>query len=139
MARGDCRCRVPIAEFGIAAMTTRDSADWLKANGVTDMEPDYLGRPSISIDDAYKLRAKAIEAEKEAERRHEIRLAIGVANKERQAIYNKAMTAETLGHGRPPEGAMSRSLKLVAAYERTLPREVRAGLDGISTMYEMTF
>lgn len=140
MARGsECRCTVPLAEYGFTWSNNVDREAWVKLNGVTIVD-DYLGRPAVSLDDAYKLRARQIEAEKEAERQYQVRLATVAANKERQEIFNEAMRAETKGRGMPPEGAVARCLKVVAAHERTLPREVRVGLDALSvSMMEMTF
>jgi hypothetical protein len=135
----ECLCRVPAAELG--APPGREGAEaWALIHGVT-LEDDYLDRPSVSVEAAYKLasarRVAMAAAEAEREQQYQLLAAVGEANRRRADILDKAMNREMTREQKTPidrrsyMAAYRRALTAVAKFDETLPREVLDRCDGL--------
>jgi len=93
-----CLCRIPVDEVAIPTFATGvELADWAEAHGVS-IEPDHLGRPSVDVPTAYRLRhesdeqsARYLHAAQEARQAHEAAVA------DLRAAVTAAFIAETGG------------------------------------------
>lgn len=131
---------VPVAEFGITGLTAEDVEAWARINGVS-VVTDYLGRPAVTLADAYKVGERREMAEAAAARVAVVRSEAANAQRERERIFNdtmadylanRRMTAQDVGKARKHAWAAVREA------EKDLPREVRELLTGVPTGFVQT-
>jgi hypothetical protein len=128
---------VPIEEYGFTGMTTSDLEAWLGVCGVS-MREDYLGRPAITLEDAYKLREVQLRAEAEARANAELRAAVYSAQQRRNDVYAQAVRDALRGGRSAPDdfpAARQAGWRAVDAAEKDLPREVRDRLGGVPASF----
>jgi hypothetical protein len=133
MKRNDVVPTVPLEEFGPTCLTNADLEAWAGVCGVTVRE-DYLGRATVTLEDAYRLREIAKKAEAEAQREAEVRAAAYAAQIRRNEVHAQAMRDALRGTRSTPEDfarARRSAWRAVEEAEAELPREVRDRLGGV--------
>jgi hypothetical protein len=137
MSRGECRCRVPIEELAGGRMSSDEAAAFGLVHGL-QVELDYLDRPSVSVEQAFKYAERRREAQAEAEAQlqaeYQLRSRVAAAEQRREEIRDDAVS-RSMGRQRRQAGAQpsiveanAAALLDVADYERSLPAEVRERL-----------
>jgi hypothetical protein len=130
-----CMCRIPVHEAAIPVFASGfELAEWAKAHKVS-VEPDHLGRPSVDVETAYRLRDEADEA---AERHEKQRRAdaerlsrvLAAAQENRQAAYAKAYVAAAKA-GKSPALAGAAGREAIAAAEADLDVSIRNQLGAV--------
>ena len=145
---------VPLAEFGLTYLYAADRDAWARTARVKIVE-DYLGRPAVSLADAYKIRAAAQAAEAEAAKQTALRSTVHNAEQERDLLYDKvyseAMARVTLvtpgGYdedtrvAQPANPGKARAEAIAAArkFEASLPREVRELMNALPAWPTLAF
>ncbi|NYI78740.1 hypothetical protein [Nocardioides panzhihuensis] len=126
-----CRCRVPLSDAPVPTMLSQGlMVQWCEERGVA-LELDHMNRLSISLDDAYRLRAEANKraeenARIEAERAERLRRDIAKAQERRQEVYLKAFLKYERTEGRID--ALGLAQKELDKAEASLDPSVRAQL-----------
>jgi hypothetical protein len=101
-----------------------DFTAWCEAHEVV-IEPDHLGRPSVDVATAYRLRAEADEhAERSLRATHEARAAHAAAVAELRKAVTAAFIAETGG-----EAVVSQGSGLLVSVAERRAGQIAAGLE----------
>jgi hypothetical protein len=132
---------VPIEEYGFTGMTTSDLEAWLGVCCVS-LRTDYLGRPAITLTDAYKLHEIQKRAEAEARASAELSAVVYSAQQRRADVYADALRDSlrgTLSEAEDLARARQAAQRAVEAAEKDLPREVRDRLGGVPQSIPMSF
>lgn len=128
---------VPVAEFGLTGLRTDDLEAWAQVNGVS-IVTDYLGRQAVTLTDAYKVGERRASAEAAAQREAVVRSEAANAQRERERVFEAAMTDYTAGHRMTADEfakARKHAWAAVREVERDLPREVRDRLGGVNNLF----
>ena len=139
MKRNDVVPTVPISEWQFLGGTTADLEAWLSVCGA-QLREDYLGRPAVTLEDAYKIREVAKRAEAEAQREAEVRAAAYSAQQRREQLHAQAVRDALRGTLATPEDyarARESGWRAVEEAEADLPREVRDRLTGVPQAFQI--
>ena len=124
-----CMCRIPVDEAAIPGFSTGDElAEWCRAHGVT-IEPDHLGRPSVDVPTAYRLRAESdAQSERAVLAMQEARTAHAAAVAELRDAVTSAFLEHTGGAAvLSPDGILTVAERKAA--------QVAAGLDAARAVW----
>lgn len=130
MARvSGCLCRVPVQDLAPGFTYSAELMKWAADHRV-DLEMDHMNRLSMSMEDAYRLRAEQnAQSEKAAEeaaaKAAKLQQQIQQAHERRQSVYAAAYT-KAVSQGLHPSRAMDDGRKAVEHAERNLDPVIRA-------------
>jgi hypothetical protein len=125
---GACLCRVPVEEMAPTFGTMRDLFEWADARGI-ELGNDHLGRLSVSMPDAYRLReeydrAALASVEGEAARKQKLDRELARAQETRQSTYTDALLAAAT-RGVESARAAKAAREAVEQAERNLDPAIR--------------
>lgn len=136
-----CLCRVPLHETAVPAFGRNDELlKWCADHGV-DLDTDHMGRLSVSMEDAYRLRRESDEqarksAEEQAVKAAKLAGQIREAQQRRQDVFSTTYT-KAISRGRHSSQAIHEAQEAVTKAERRLDPQIstQLGLVQIPQVY----